>query len=179
MIKNQLLEYIFQDWEVNKQTSLKSRVVLSSFRTSQLLLNLPYPFRLITYLYQIFTEILFSIELPANTKIGKNLQLQHGFSLVINRHVTIGKDCIIRHSTTIGNKILSDGSVSSSPIIGDHVEIGCNVVILGPIEIGDNAVIGAGAVVVSDVPAHAVVAGNPAKVIRLNRFQSSLSCVGR
>ena len=179
MIKNQLLEYIFQDWEVNKLTSLKSRLVLSFFRTSQLLSNLPYPLRLLTYLYQIFTEILFAIELPTDTTIGKNLQLQHGFSLVINRHATIGRDCIIRHSTTIGNKILSDGSVSSSPTIGDHVEIGCNVVILGPIEIGDNAVIGAGAVVVSDVPAHAVVAGNPAKVISLNRFQSSLSCIGR
>lgn len=175
---NQLIEYIFQDWNVNKQTSLKSRLVLALFRTSQLLLNLPYPIRLVTYLYQIFAEVLFAIELPADTKIGNNLQLQHGFSLVINHHVTIGRNCIIRHSTTIGNKVLSDGSVSSSPHIGDNVEIGCNVVILGPIEIGNNAVIGAGAVVVSDVPAHAVVAGNPAKVIRFNNIHSSLSCVG-
>lgn len=175
---NQLSAYIFQDWEVNKQTSLKSRFVLSAFRTSQLLSNLPYPWRLVTYLYQIMTEILFAIELPSDTKIGNNFQLQHGFSLVIHHHASIGSNCIIRHSTTIGNKILSDGSVSSSPTIGDNVEIGCNVVILGPIEIGNNAVIGAGAVVVSDVPAHAVVAGNPAKVIRLNSIHSGLSYVG-
>lgn len=174
---NQLLTYIFQDWEVNKQTSLKSRLVLSSFRASQLLSKLPYPFRLATYLYQIFTEILFAIELPFDTKIGSNLQLQHGFSLVVNHTTTIGSNCIIRHSTTIGNKILCDGSISSSPVIGDNVEIGCNVVILGPIEIGNNAVIGAGAIVVSNVPEHAVVAGNPAKIIRLNSLYSDLSYI--
>ncbi|MGR3274450.1 serine acetyltransferase [Acaryochloris marina NIES-2412] len=176
---NQLLTYIFQDWEVNKQTSLKSRLVLSSFRASQLLSKLPYPFRLATYLYQIFAEILFAIELPFDTKIGSNLQLQHGFNLVVNHATTIGSNCIIRHSTTIGNKILCDGSTSSSPIIGDNVEIGCNVVILGPIKIGNNAVIGAGAIVVSNVPEHAVVAGNPAKIIRLNSIHSDLSYVNR
>lgn len=106
------------------------------------------------------------IELPWDTQIGPNLKLQHGLALVVNHETIIGANCTLRHSTTIGNKKLPDGSYSSSPQIGNNVEIGSNVVILGPITVGDNAVIGAGSVVVKDVAAGAVVVGNPARVIR-------------
>ena len=51
------------------------------------------------------------------------------------------------------------------PKLGNNVTIGCHSQLLGPITIGDNAVIGAGSVVIHDVPANAVVAGNPAKEI--------------
>lgn len=176
---NHLFSHIFQDWEVNKQTSFKSRFILSLFRIAQFLSGLPYPLKFIVYLYQILSEILFSIELPFDTKVGPNLQLQHGFGLVINHQSTIGSNCILRHSTTIGNKILTDGSISASPVIGDYVEIGCNVVIIGPIQIGSHAVIGAGSVVISNVPDHAVVVGNPSRIIRFNnnRNRSDLPLV--
>lgn len=52
------------------------------------------------------------------------------------------------------------------PIIGDYVVIGAHAIIIGPIMVGDHAVIGAGAVVIKDVPPYAVVAGNPAKIIK-------------
>lgn len=52
------------------------------------------------------------------------------------------------------------------PVIGDNVEIGANVTIIGGVTIGDSAVIAAGCVVVKDVPSGSVVAGNPARVIR-------------
>ena len=54
---------------------------------------------------------------------------------------------------------------SACPVLGDGVDVGANSVIIGAIKIGDRAVIGAGAVVVKDVPPGAVVAGNPARVI--------------
>jgi serine O-acetyltransferase len=54
------------------------------------------------------------------------------------------------------------------PTIGDNVTIYANSVIIGGIKIGDNAIIGAGAVVVKDVPPKAVVAGNPAIILKLN-----------
>lgn len=71
----------------------------------------------------------------------------------------------MRHSTTIGNRKLPDGSSSKSLKIGNNIEIGSNVVNLGAITVGDNAVVGAGSVEVKDVPEWAVVVGNPARVI--------------
>lgn len=159
--------YIFQDWQENQRTSLKSRLVLLMFRAAQALGKLPFPLSLWRLIYQIFVEGILGIELPWDTQVGSNLQLQHGTALVVNHDAKIGTNCILRHSTTIGNKILSDGSLSDSPIIGDYVEIGSNVVIIGSIKVGNHAVIGAGSVVVKDVPPRSVVAGNPAKVIRV------------
>ncbi|HAB26474.1 MAG TPA: serine acetyltransferase, partial [Xanthomarina gelatinilytica] len=52
------------------------------------------------------------------------------------------------------------------PIIGNDVTVGANVVIIGNITIGDHVVIGAGSVVVKDVPSNCVIAGNPARVIK-------------
>lgn len=157
--------YIFQDWQANQRTSLKSRLVLLMFRLAQILGQLPFPLSLCRLIYQTLVEGLLGIELPWNTQVGSSLQLQHGTALVVNHDTKIGANCILRHSTTIGNKMLSDGSVSDSPILGNNVEVGSNVVIIGPIQVGDFAVIGAGAVVVKDVPPRTVVAGNPAKVI--------------
>jgi len=53
------------------------------------------------------------------------------------------------------------------PVIGNNVDIGTNVVILGSICVGDYAQIGAGSVVVKDVPVRAVVVGNPTKIIKI------------
>jgi putative colanic acid biosynthesis acetyltransferase WcaB len=126
-------------------------------------------------LYQLVAEWVLGVELPWDTQVGPNFQLQHGLGLVVNHETIIGESCILRHSTTIGNKRMTDGSYSSSPKIGNNVEIGSNVVILGSITIGDNAVIGAGSVVVKDVPEGAVVVGNPARVIRtVNSASSSI-----
>jgi putative colanic acid biosynthesis acetyltransferase WcaB len=131
---------------------------------------LPQPFIGIAFLYRFFYQILvewiLGIELPWDTQVGKNLKLQHGHGLVVNHQTKIGENCVLRNSTTIGNKKLADGSYSTAPQIGNNVDIGANVVIIGAITVGDNAVIGAGSVVVKDVPEGAVVVGNPAKVIR-------------
>jgi putative colanic acid biosynthesis acetyltransferase WcaB len=167
--------YIFQDWQVNKGTSSKSRFVLLLFRLAQRFGRFPMFFLVSIFfrgLYQIIAEWILGVELPWDTQVGPNLQLQHGLALVVNHETIIGANCILRHSTTIGNKKLLDGSYSQSPKIGDNVEIGSNVVILGSITIGDNAVIGAGSVVIKDVPKNAVVAGNPARVIRIQDIAS-------
>lgn len=167
---SEFITYILQDWQVNKETSSKSRLILVLFRSAQLFGRLPVPFSLFSIffriLYQVVAEWVLGVELPWDTQVGPNLQLQHGVGLVVNHYTIIGANCILRQSTTIGNKKLSDGSCSNSPKIGNNVEIGANVVILGSITIGDNAVIGAGSVVVKDVPPKAVVVGNPAKLIR-------------
>lgn len=174
------INYILQDWQINKETSFKSRLTLVMFRLAQAIGKLPKFLSgiiiIYRFFYQIVIEWILGIELPFDTKIGENLKLQHGHALVVNHGTIIGTNCTLRHSTTIGNKKLSDGSYSASPKIGNNVDIGAHVVIIGSINVGDNAVIGAGSVVVKDVPEGAVVVGNPAKVIRtINPALSSLS----
>ncbi len=71
---------------------------------------------------------------------------------------------MLRNSVTIGHKKLSDGTLSACPRIGNNVDIGANVVIIGDIEIGDNVIIGAGSVVVKSIPADCTVVGNPARI---------------
>lgn len=112
--------------------------------------------------YRILVEWFFSIELPWRAQIGRNLKLFHAEALVVSHEVVIGENCTLRQSTTIGIKNLPDGSVSRSPVIGDNVDIGCNVCVIGPVTIGNDVKIGAGAVVVKNVPPYSVVIGNPA-----------------
>ncbi|NES22062.1 MAG: serine acetyltransferase [Symploca sp. SIO3E6] len=175
---NNLLSYLLQDWQTNQDTSLKSRLTLLLFRSAQITGNFPKIFKIISiiycFLYQVIIEWLLGIEIPWDTQIGSKLKLQHGHALVVNHYTIIGANCTLRHSTTIGNKKLADGSWSACPKIGDNVDIGSNVVILGPITIGNNAVIGAGSVVVKDIPAGVVVVGNPARIIRTANNASSI-----
>jgi putative colanic acid biosynthesis acetyltransferase WcaB len=179
-VMKSFIDYIFQDWQINQSTSLKSRLSLMLFRGAQLMSKLPQSITLIGRIYcgfyQIIVEWFWGVEIPWDTKIGAKLTLQHGYGLVVNHDTVIGDYCILRHSTTIGNKKLADGSYSLAPQIGNYVDIGANTVIIGAIKIGDRAIIGAGSVVVKDVPPGAVVAGNPAKIIRtMNITQKDLS----
>jgi putative colanic acid biosynthesis acetyltransferase WcaB len=93
------------------------------------------------------------------------LSLYHGQALVVNKTTIIGKNCVLRNSTTIGHKKLADGTFSGCPRIGNHVDIGANVCIIGDITVGDNVIIGAGSVVTKDVPANCIVVGNPARIL--------------
>ena len=156
---------ILQDWEANKG-NVRSRLILVLFRMAQRLYRLPTALRWLGFpclaFYEIFVGWFLGIELNHKAAIGPRLKLFHGTALVIHGGAVIGSDCTLRHCTTIGMKNLPE----EVPVIGDHVDIGCNSVIIGKIRIGDRATIGAGSVVIDDVPAGAVVAGNPARPIR-------------
>lgn len=97
------------------------------------------------------------------TKIGEGAYFAHPFATEINA-AKIGKNFSCRHLTTIGNK--NDGDNDNRPTIGDNVTLGVNVTIIGGISIGDNVIIGAGSVVVKDIPENCVAVGNPCKVIK-------------
>ena len=115
--------------------------------------------------YHIMVEWILGIELPRKTRVGGGLIIYHGQSLVINQGVIIGENCVLRNSTTIGHKVLKDGTLSKCPVIGDRVNIGANVCIIGDISIGNDVTIGAGTVVVKSIPSNCVIVGNPARII--------------
>lgn len=96
------------------------------------------------------------------SKIGKGLRIQHGFATIISADA-IGEHCWINQQVTIGYVNETD-----CPIIGNNVRISSGAQVLGRINIGDNVVIGANAVVVKDVPPNCTVAGVPARIIRRN-----------
>ena len=159
--------YIFCDWASNPK-NIKGRLILVGFRLSNLATRNRLLFIILIpqlVIYRVLVEWILGCELPFKTKVGKGLTIYHGQSLVINDGSTIGQNCKLRHCTTIGNKQLSDTEYSTCPVIGNNVDIGSNVCIIGPVVIGDNVKIGAGSVVVKDIPANSVVVGNPARII--------------
>lgn len=120
----------------------------------------------IRIIYRIIIEWFLGVEIPDVVRSGGGLTIHHGIGLVINPKVILGENVVLRNNTTIGHKTDFQGNCLGAPKIGNNVNIGANVVIIGNIAIGDNSVVGAGAVIVKDVPSNAVVAGNPARVIK-------------
>lgn len=106
-----------------------------------------------------------------NVQIGDNTQIHCGLSLTIEDGTKISWSCNIMdrdfHSLNQGEEI-------RRPVhIGKNAWIACQVTILKGVNIGDNAVVAAGSVVTRDVPAGAVVAGNPAKIVKYREQTNS------
>jgi len=119
---------------------------------------------------------MYGCEIHQNSFIGPFVEIQKGVSIGVNTRisshsficsdVTIGDNCFIAHGVMFINDKFDaplEDWVSRRTIIGNNVRIGSNATIL-PVNIGYGAVIGAGAVVTKDVPAHSIVYGNPAKI---------------
>ncbi|MEU2204816.1 hypothetical protein AB0P19_11030 [Microbacterium oleivorans] len=90
------------------------------------------------------------------------LILPHPYGIVIHGHSEIGPDCVIYQGVTIGE----NGSGNGAPTLGARVRVYANSTILGPVSIGDGAVVGAHSLVLTDVPPGVLVVGAPARVVR-------------
>ncbi len=106
-------------------------------------------------------SVLTQAELPLTCRIDGGLKLPHPNGVVIHPRTIIGPNCIIFQQVTLG----TSGNGPGAPVVGGGVDIGAGAKVLGPVTIGDHAMIGANAVVTQDVPKGAIVAGVPARVI--------------
>lgn len=115
------------------------------------------PARLFSQLVRAIT----GIEIHPGAQIGPRLFIDHGMGVVVGETAVIGADCMLYHGVTLGGTSLK--KEKRHPTLGNDVVVGAGAKILGPINIGDGARIGANAVVVRDVPAHATAVGVPAQ----------------
>lgn len=103
----------------------------------------------------------YGVLIPKSTNIDENIFFPHPISIVIGKNVKIGKNCTIYQNVTIGQK------EDNYPVLGNNIIIYPNSIIIGKIKIGDNVIIGAGSVVLCDIPSNSIVAGNPARIIKM------------
>jgi len=102
------------------------------------------------------------IEIHPGATIGRRLFIDHGMGVVIGETAVIGDDVHLYHGVTLGGK--TSGSGARHPTLGDRVTVGASATILGPVTIGADSVVGAGAVVLVDAPPRSFLVGVPATV---------------
>ena len=114
--------------------------------------------RIISQIARHFT----GIEIHPGAKIGKKFFIDHGMGVVIGETAEIGEGVLIYQGVVLGGTSLAKGK--RHPTLGNNVVIGTGAAVLGPIKIGDNSRIGAGSVVVSEIPPNSTAVGIPARV---------------
>lgn len=109
--------------------------------------------------------LIFNSSIPYQADIGRNTKCAYmGIGVVIHKRVVIGENGYIGPQVTIGGRSNKKGV----PIIGNNVFLASGCKILGDINIGDNVIVGANAVVIKSVPDNCSVAGVPARIIKEN-----------
>jgi serine O-acetyltransferase len=119
----------------------------------------------VSFIYKVlkfFSEILLGTELPCEAVIGRRFVIEHIGGIVVSGDAVFGDDCVIRNGVTVG---LRNRGIRGSPCLGNRVDIGAGAKLLGPIHIGDDAAIGANAVVLCDVPPNSIAVGIPARIL--------------
>jgi serine O-acetyltransferase len=115
--------------------------------------------RLISHLSRFLT----GIEIHPGAVIGERLFIDHGMGLVIGETAIVGDDCHLHQGVTLGGT--STRRIKRHPTLGNGVTVGAGAQVIGAITVGDHARIGAGSVVVANVPPYATVVGVPGHVI--------------
>ena len=104
------------------------------------------------------------IEIHPGAQIGKGLFIDHGSGVIIGETAIIGDNCTLYQGVTLGGTGKDSGK--RHPTLGNNVMVGSGAKILGPFTIGDNSKIGAGSVVLKEVPPNSTVVGVPGRVVR-------------
>ncbi|WP_368497544.1 serine O-acetyltransferase EpsC [Herbiconiux sp. A18JL235] len=120
--------------------------------------------RLPARLLSQFARFLTGVEIHPGARIGRRLFIDHGMGVVIGETAVLGDDVMLYHGVTLGGRSMR--RVKRHPTLGDRVTVGAGATILGPVEIGSDSSVGAGAVVVKSAPAGSVLIGIPARDVR-------------
>jgi putative colanic acid biosynthesis acetyltransferase WcaB len=156
-------EWVTQDSPANRRRVCK--LILAWFRLAQwALARWGAASSLVLAPYRVIVVMVLGVDLPADTAVGPRLALFHPQGIVVHPDAVIGADVNMLHGVTIG--ITRPGT--GAPRIGNGVELGAGCAVIGDIEVGERARVGANAVVVKSVPPGAVVAANPATVLRVD-----------
>ena len=131
-------------------------------RIAHFLWRIKIPF--IPRMISAFSRFLTGIEIHPGAKIGKRFFIDHGMGVVIGETAEIGDDVLLYQGATLGGTGKEKGK--RHPTLGNDIVVGAGAKILGPIKIGNNCKIGAGSVVIQDVPDNSTVVGIPGRIVR-------------
>ncbi|MBR1754084.1 serine O-acetyltransferase [bacterium] len=114
-------------------------------------------------LISTFSRFLTGIDIHPGAQIGRRFFIDHGMGVVIGETAIIGDDVLLYQGVTLGGT--SSKKEKRHPTLGRGVVVGANATVLGNITLGNYAKVGAGSVVVNDVPEHATVVGIPGRIV--------------
>ena len=140
-------------------------------RLTHLIWKLGIPFfpRLLSQISRFLT----GVEIHPGAKIGKGFFIDHGMGVVIGETTEIGEKCVLFHNVTLGGTGKHKGK--RHPTIGDNVMIGTGAIILGPVRVGNNVRIGANTfILMRDVPDNTTVAGTPGRIVKIDGQEVSM-----
>jgi serine O-acetyltransferase len=118
--------------------------------------------RLLARLLSQTVRAVTGVEIHPGAQLGRRLFIDHGMGVVIGETAVVGDDVLLFHGVTLGGRSMRRGK--RHPTLGDNVTVGAGAKVLGPVQIGSGAQIGANAVVITDVPPDYVAVGIPAKI---------------
>ncbi|MCX7945051.1 MAG: serine O-acetyltransferase [Deltaproteobacteria bacterium] len=121
------------------------------------------------FLSQI-VRFLTGVEIHPGAKIGRRVFIDHGMGVVIGETAEIGDDCTLYHQVTLGGT--SWRKEKRHPTLEENVVVGAGAAILGPFKIGKNSKIGAGSVVIQEVPPNSSVVGVPGRTVHKKATES-------
>lgn len=130
-------------------------------------------FKLLARMNSQFWRFLTNIEIHPGAKIAAGVFIDHGAGLVIGETAKVEEGVMLYHGVTLGGTGKDKGK--RHPTIRKGALISAHSQIIGPIEVGENAKVGAAAVVLSDVPADVTVVGVPAKVVRVHGQKDAIT----
>lgn len=143
---------------------------LAAHRLSHFLWN--HNFKLLARMHSQFWRFWTQIEIHPGATISEGVFIDHGSGLVIGETTIVEKGAMLYHGVTLGGTGKDKGK--RHPTIRKGALISAHSQIIGPIEVGENAKVGAAAVVLADVPADVTVVGVPAKVVRVHGQKDDL-----